>query len=418
MKKTEITEKLHSEMASVHVSPELRARTLAAMRGKEHRTMKRKWTVALAAALIIVATCAVALAAAGRAGMLDFIGRYSNIYIPEDAASYMQNDVATIEEEGVLINVRESYYDGLTLRLTVDVTPRDSGMLLVGVDSSVVYSWQDLISLNYEEMDQSDMRTILDAYSQGGYTSMWNVNVWTADEAMGEIAEGSCDYVLDAQDGTLTYFVQRTYSTDLAERDIELSVTMTPYDDPAEGEETLNRDRRVTSAQTLHVVAAQIAGEEAEDGVLADTYVSAEPVEYESIGVRVDRVLIKVKPQEIYYTIEYTVIDRALYQKTDEGLFFEFIDSGSTAEEYWEQRLTEGLSGMGSASPVDSDDLGTAVHYRQDGTLARNELHDVYTLRAYECWEKERFDTHEFVMRPATEADIKPLVEVKEESEP
>ncbi|MDO5300658.1 MAG: hypothetical protein Q4F18_14615, partial [Clostridia bacterium] len=68
MKKTEITEKLHSEMASVHVSPELRARTLAAMRGKEHRTMKRKWTVALAAALIIVATCAVALAAAGRAG--------------------------------------------------------------------------------------------------------------------------------------------------------------------------------------------------------------------------------------------------------------------------------------------------------------------------------------------------------------
>lgn len=409
MKRPELSRRLHREMEAVSVSPELRRSTLAAMQGKEKTIMKRKISVALVVALVAVAVCAVALAAANRAGMLDFIGRYANAYIPEDAASYVQNDVATIEEDGVVINVRESYYDGRTLRFTVDVTPKNGKMLLVGVDSMVTDPWQGLISLTYDQMDQSDTRTILDAYAQGGYTSMWNVNVWTVDETLGETADGSCDFVLDAQDGTLTYFVQRTYSTDLAERDIELSVTMTPYDDPVEGEETLNRDRRVTGTQTLHVAAAQIAGDTAEGNLLADTYVNTEPVEYESIGVRVDCLLITVKPQEIYYTIEYTVIDRALYQKTDAGLFFEFIDPDSTAAEYWEQRLPEGLSGMGSATPVDSDDPETAVHYRQDGTLARNELHDTYTLRAYECWEKQRFDTHEIAMRQAEEADTQPL---------
>lgn len=38
--------------------------------------------------------------------------------------------------------------------------------------------------------------------------------------------------------------------------------------------------------------------------------VSTEAVLYEDIGVRVDRVLMTVKPLEIYYSIEYTVVDR------------------------------------------------------------------------------------------------------------
>ena len=51
--------------------------------------------------LIIAALSAVALAAAGRAGMLDFLSRYQGTYIPENAGDFIESDVATLEE-GVL----------------------------------------------------------------------------------------------------------------------------------------------------------------------------------------------------------------------------------------------------------------------------------------------------------------------------
>ena len=41
------------------------------------------------------------------------------------------------------------------------------------------------------------------------------------------------------------------------------------------------------------------------------------------------------------------------------------------------------------------------THYRQTGTLSLDEKADCYTLRAYECWEKRRFDTHEIRMKKA-----------------
>lgn len=417
MKKTEITEKLHSEMASVHVSPELRARTLAAMRGKEHRTMKRKWTVALAAALIIVATCAVALAAAGRAGILDFVSRYDHAYIPEDAGNYVQTDVTTMDEDGVVVDVRESYYDGRTLRMTLDIKPKSDKMMLLGVDSSVDDPWQDLITMVYTEMDENDTRTILDAYAQGGYDQMFNTNVYTEEIEQGYVG-GALDFVLNPEDGVMTYYLEQQYGDTKPEREIVLKVSLTPYDDPEAGEASLNRDKRITAAQSMTLTAATLASDEpAENGIVANAYVNTEPIDYESIGVRVDRLLIEVMPMEIHYTIDSTVTDFELYKKTDDGLFFEFIDPNSTAAEYWEQRLMDGLSSGGGSAPLDGD-FETATHYQEEGTLARNELHDVYTLRAYECWGKERFDTHEFVMRPATEADMKPLVEVKEESEP
>ena len=133
---------------------------------------------------------------------------------------------------------------------------------------------------------------------------------------------------------------------------------------------------------------------------------SEAPTLYESIGVQVDRLLIEVKPQEIYVTLDYTVTDRAKYDQLEGGLWFEFINPDSKEEAYYDQRLRSGLTGGGSSGPVDGDP-DTATRFTQRETLARNELHDTYTLRAFECWEKERFETHTLTMRPATEMDIK-----------
>ena len=119
------------------------------------------------------------------------------------------------------------------------------------------------------------------------------------------------------------------------------------------------------------------------------------PVEYQDVGVRIDRLTVTSKPLQLEYTIEYTVIDAEKFKKTDDGLWFEFIDPNSRAKQPYAQRLKEGVFGVGSVAAVDD------THYCQRGTLSLGEKADSYTLRAYECWEKRRFDTHEIRMKKA-----------------
>lgn len=386
-------------MAIVQVSPELRRRTLAAARGEEKTVMKRKISVALAFVLAAVLVGAVALAAASRMGILDFAGRYSGVYIPEDAQRYIQSDVATMEEEGVVVNVRELYYDGRVARMSVDVTPRNGQTLLLGTDCSMADNWQNLWRDANGGWDETDERTIYDLYVQKGYTSAYSVNLWTEDEENGFVG-GALDYTL-GEDGTLTLFKEETYGDDRAEREITLKVGLTPFTNPQEDEQ--DRDRRIVAEQRMTLISAAASAVD-ESGAVQGVYVNTEPVVFESIGVRVDRVMIEEKPQELYATIDYTVVDRERYQKTDDGLIFRFIDPEKPGA-IWEQQLLGGMSSVGETGPIDGD-LETATRYRQKETLGKNELHETYTLAGYECWDKTRFEEMTFTMRPATQADL------------
>ena len=58
-----------------------------------------------------------------------------------------------------------------------------------------------------------------------------------------------------------------------------------------------------------------------------------------------------------------------------------------------------GMSGVGSIGPLDGDP-DTATRFRQTETLGRNELRSAYTLRALNGWNKERYETHTFAMKP------------------
>lgn len=394
MKREELSGALHRRMEGVQVSPRLRRQTLAAAQGKEGRPiMKKKFSAALAAALIIAALSAVALAAAGRAGMLDFLARYQGTYIPDDAGSYIQSDVATLEEDALTVSVRELYYDGRTARLMVDVTPKDEKTLLLGADCSMLDSWQNLAQPLDGSWDEADTRTVLDVYRAGGYTSACRVSLWTEEVAEGR-TDGAMDFALGA-DGTLTIYLEQRYDSDLPGREIALVVDAIPFADPERDALDVSARRRVSQRLTMTAVQAAPTAQ-AETGV----YVNAEPIVYESIGVRVDSVRIEVKPLELYATVEYTVIDRERYAQTDDGLWFEFIDPDSTAELPYEQRLADGLAAGGSSYPADGD-LDTATRFVQQGTLGKNELRDSYTLRAFECWGKQRFETHTFEMIPA-----------------
>ena len=411
MTRRELAERLRREADGVHAAPALMQRTLRAAEGKEENqpVMMKKMTLAVAFALIAVTLCAAAIAAANRWGMLDFVDRYAvDHYIPEDAQTYVQTDVALLQNEWVTVSIRELYYDGRTSRMTVDVTPKEEHVLLVGEDVCLSDAFVNLTH-EYVLDGKNDMRTIYQAMQEEGYERIYAANFCTMDAEHG-ITGGSMDYIL-AEDGTLTIFQQEEYADDRPQREVTFQAIIMPYDVPLDPEGCANYAARKTLEATITMTASTTSTHApVVEGEIPNVYVSCEPIEYPSVGVRVDRLMIEVKPQDIYAIVEYTVTDMDAYAKTDRGLWFEFIDPEKAMEhpaegQYAQQRLTSGLSGGGMVMPIDNDKEEPTM-YRQTETLGRNELHDAYTLRAFNCWEKDRYETHTFAMRPATEEDL------------
>ena len=395
MRKDEFSSRLHRQMSPARVTPELRRQALDAARGKERKTVKKKISMVLVFALLGALAASVALAAAmSRAGMFDFISRYSGTYIPEDAANFVETREHVVETEGATITVRETYYDGRTVRVTVDATPTDEKTLLMGVDTWIGDPWQDLITLVWTDADESDTRSVAEAFADYGYERAYNVSLNCEREEAGRVVSGVEDFVL-GEDGVLTTFAQWEFDDDRAERPIVMEVALSPYVAGEDGKPVREGETmRFTVPMTL---TAPVRG--GEDGE-TQAYVNDEPTLYESIGVRVDWLLIEVKPLEIYATIDYTIVDEELYAATDDGLWFEFVDETIETDQPYEQRLAEGLTGTGGV-----DRIGRG-RFRQRETLGLNELHDVYTLRAYSAWEKVRYEAHDIAMRPATAEDI------------
>lgn len=399
MTREEAAKKLHEQTACVHVPPALAKRTLLAAQEKEKPYMKKKLSLAIAFALLAVALCAAALAAANRWGMLDFADRYSG-YIPADAQAYVQSDVAVMENDWVTVSVRELYYDGRFSRVTVDVTPKEENTLLMGECVCLEDPFVNLLN-NYVEGGNNDMRPVYQVIADEGYERVYSVSVFMKG-AVEDMGSGVGDHML-GEDGMLTIYSQEEYLTDMPERDVSISVIVAPFDEPLTMESWANHEKAAVLEMPLTLTAA-VNSTDVRAGEIANVYVSEAGADYPSAGVRVDRLMIEVKPQEIYATIDYCVTDREKYDALDPWLWFEFIDPDQPGEG-WEQRLAAGLSGGGSSGAVDHEEE-PPTRFLQRETLGKNELHDVYFLRVYDASEKGRFETHAFAMRPATQQDI------------
>lgn len=392
MRREDFATKLHQGMEAVQPTPQMKRTTLDRIAGKEQPVMKKKMSVALVLALVLCLLMAAAVAAAHRAGLLDFVGRYSNSYVPEDAQAYVQTDVATMENELVTATVRVMYYDGKVARMVVDVTPKADNILLLGEGMYPEDPWENMKLIPGGEENQ-DRRSVAQVYQEGGYEAAYAVSVglWPVDE--NTLSTGGVMDYYGNEDGTLTIYQQEAYENAPEELAARLRVLVIPWEAPLTVDSNPLYEQRMDLNQLLHLTQTAAATE---------MYLCTQPVELPSVGVRIDGLLIEVKPQELYATLDFTVTDRATYDALDSGLWFEFIDPESAAETPYEQRLMEGLTGGGSISPVDCDDPAYAVQFRQRETLGRNELHQVYTVRAFDAWEKQRFETVELVMQPAT----------------
>ena len=374
MNRAEFAERLRAEMEDVCVSPRLKRSTLAAIEGKERPVMKGKFSTALAVLIAALLVGTAALAAAGRLGMLDFAGRISGAAVPGDAQDYVQSDVLHLENELVAVDLRELYYDGLVVRMTLDVKPkRDAVMLL----AEYVSMDEPFINMTPMEigLDRTDTQSVRDVYGERGYEAAYSVSATLrmgGDEWIG----GSTAHHLN-EDGTLTIYSQWEYPEMKPQREGVFQLTLFPYTDALD---------QIDMESRIDLEAPITLTEAAYD---AQTYRSTAPVEFPETGVRVDALTLEVRAQEIHATIDYTVTDEEAYAAMEDGLWFEFIDPERVAEEPYDQRLPSGMTGTGSVTRTEA----TGLHYRQTETLAREALYDAYTLRAFNCWDKTRYET-------------------------
>ncbi|MBQ9196766.1 MAG: hypothetical protein IJ157_05925, partial [Clostridia bacterium] len=122
-------------------------------------------------------------------------------------------------------------------------------------------------------------------------------------------------------------------------------------------------------------------------------------MDFSSVGVRMQRVSLTVTPLEILCELDYEITDLSLYRAQEDGLWFEFIDPNSTETMPYAQRYSTGLTSGGSIGRLDGrhdlpDEVGTV--YRQRDAIGLDALSDQYTIRAYNAWDKTRYEAVTF----------------------
>lgn len=299
-----------------------------------------------------------------------------------DAAQYIQTDLSTTGTNHATIDVKELYYDGRSVYLTVDVTPKSDKLLLIPDYLSIANDgWENLTKEAAAEGEQ--VKTILEVWQARGYREAMAVSVdvlLEGDETVRPVTD-SVDAVL-GEDGTLTISLMAQYEETMENRTGLLRLAFRRYDQPEKCEAGL-------SGETFAEFTTRLPLEVRQQG---QRYVGTEAKVFESVGVCVNRVTVDVQPLNIYARIEFSVVDEEKYAAQDGGLWFEFIDPESTEESYWKQRLSAGVNTGGSIGQEDAN------FFVQEETLGANELHGAYTLRAYNCWDKTRYESHTFDM--------------------
>lgn len=342
--------------------------TLAGMQINEDRKPVKKicFRLAAAVAMVCILSAGAALALTNTWGILDFLsGRRVEVKVLPEAADIVQRDVPQKGSQTELASfaAREAVFDGQNVYIIVDARPSDPGYLLLGPDASP----SDPVG-NMGPLFSGKTGTIAD-YARENNKEMINTSVVISG------GNSSVDYLLEA-DGTLVYMLNGSYTGDSAASEMKLACAAAPF---VSREGTFELDMPNKKATTLSVTLKNSGTKE--------TVTSTASAVYGDCGVRVDKVTLSGSAMAIYAEIEFTVIDREKFAETDDGLWFEFLDENG-------DRLPDGASSGGSAEAVDEN------HFIQKVSLQASEtLPGGIILRGYNCWEKNRYETHTFEMK-------------------
>lgn len=409
------------------------AHTLADLRAKEERPVKKvKWgLLAAVVASLIVAT--VAYAAVTQWGILDFLGRYQDVEVLPDAANIIETNVPQQggEGTGMALSVRQALFDGTNIYLVAAVQPAQGTLLLGPMDDP-----NDTVS-TLGGVLKNETGTIAE-YAAKHNLTMRSVSLYDRLAETGESYFDSFDWVTE-EGGTLVFMLNGKY--DGAPTDaLSMELVCTSYSFSAEsgtldatelreaiqevqlaraGEDSraymwydpqihaaLDDDEQVSDEEfneilefgkTLMLYSLNLDDRQTTslqctltipESVNMGSGHSAEPVEYADCGVRVDDLRLTLTPMAVYAEVEFTVIDEETYAATDSGLWFEFLDTHG-------ERMSSGAAMGGEIFEVEPG------RYRQTESLGAMEaLPESVTLRGFNCWEKNRYESHEITIVP------------------
>lgn len=343
-------------------------RTLAQLQSSEEEHPVKKLSTGLVIALSILLIVTIAVAAAAQWGIFDFLSYrgWADRALP-DAQQFVETKVPQQSgaTEYAAFTLREAIYDGEKTYLVVAAAPMKENVLLVGPDT---LPEDPMIDLGPQFAGST--LCVADYARQQGKDMLVSVNV--ADRAAMQGLEGcvnSLDYILE-NDGSLVLMITGNRPSSGAELPIELSCYTTPLDEGAAAPAPTTLSFTLASAQNTASVSSK------QSAIFADC------------GVEVTSVTLTASPMNTYVRIEFTVTDRDAYAKTDDGLWFEFLDENG-------QRIPSGTDGGGSVEPIGSDGLSFV---QKESLAAMEPLPKTVTLRGYNCWEKNRYETHTFEM--------------------
>jgi hypothetical protein len=345
-------------------------RALWAIRRREGNAVRKKLRVGLVfAVLLCLLLAAVALAAAFRWGVLDFVTRRTSgdIKVLPEATELVQ-DAQNIPQTGGHLkdadfSVRQAVYDGEQVYLVVAVKPKKDDILLVDdwtiPTDSVAALGTEFRGREGSVADYAKTKGKARILCAQIYDNM--ANNWSATAQTGTVES----------DGTLAILLSGAYEGGASELSLSLPCSLVPFVRDGAGEWTQNSDAEEFGMLNFTITRATGATEEKQ---------SAASVDFPEAGVRVDAVTLTRTSMAIYYRIDYEVTDAARYEATG-GVGFAFLDESGFP-------LPFGAAESGGMEALTGAEPGTVVGTRlkQQGSLnAMEVLPDSMTLSAYEA---------------------------------
>jgi hypothetical protein len=300
---------------------------------KEERYMKTKIMRYVSIAAAVLLCVTTAYAAVSRTGILDFLG---NSVLP---TAPIQTGV---EQEGgqteyADFTLREAVFDGAAAYLAFSVTPKKDDVVLLHMDSDVskVYS---------------DDKTVLKI-------------------AIAAIGRSNRYQFADESDGTVVVMIDGEY-VDGGRKTLDCFLTPIKY---ANGEYVPDMANRVTTQISFNLENTSVFG----------TAVSGNAAVFADCGARVDRVALRASEMAVYADVEYTVVDESKYE---DGLAFHFLDANGDPLPY-------GAVTYGGTEALD----GSGVKFVYKTSMQATEaLPEKVTLKAWNIWSREKYETHTF----------------------
>lgn len=341
----------------------------------------------LVIALIVVSMTAALAAALNGWGIINFAGNHANAYVPPEYEESITKENEIIETESVKCTIRESYYDGQILRMTALIVPKTDA-LLIGPGSS---AYDPISDLFWRRLNPEDKETELESIGSyalrehGGKMAGVNLSVDT------QWIDDTSDFIKN-EDGSYTFYLECLNEEEAPERDTNISLSYIPMTIAEEQQKPgqVNIDLEKKETASIHKTFRSIAKK---------CFVCDTPMDFSSVGVRVQCVTLTVTPLEIRYALDYEITDLNLFQAQEGGLWFEFIDPNSKETESYAQTVSDGLTSGGSFGRLDGrydlpDEVGTV--YRQRDAIGLDAFSEQYTIRAYNAWDKTRYEAVTF----------------------